>query len=551
MPKTDIRSYWSSGDLIFYEKGHRADEDYHVLEIADGEVIVGNADNDVDFIVYLGAADQYVKFDCGTAAVSFAKVDVTITGDLTIDTEDINLGDNDDLEFGDSQDVLMRFSTGDASNPCFVLALDDTSQQMHITDKGAVATDWARSAGTHPELAIHSNTTPITDYLAIGNHDGTTAHINVVGGTTLSLDIAGTAEVTVTADATSPATTDSNALGTTSLMWSDLFLAEGAVINFNNGNVTVTHSAGGLAIAGAAVTINDAGADLDFRVESDNLAYALYLDGGKDSLVLGSNTDTSSVDQLINITRAARTATANTAYYDVKVTPAGAVTVPTGTTALVAEVRIDEPNITATGTVTEACTLYVGGAPTEGGSNYALHVAGGNSLFAGTVAVNFTGAAASTKAISTSGFTLDAANLGDGYGAVEVDLTLTGVSAGHNAALSAWLNLPSGTASAGNYLCAQTNGIYEDAGVTMNACDLIFGLRASAVLGDTTGWGALAPFSLNTGNKAITALFQIASAPAIGYAASSPSSSACGTIPIFCDAGGTNVKYLHVYPDAS
>jgi hypothetical protein len=64
---------------------------------------------------------------------------------------------------------------------------------------GAIATDWARSAGTHPELAVHSNTTPATDYLSIGNHDGTTATIDVVGGTTLAFDIAGTNYASVVA----------------------------------------------------------------------------------------------------------------------------------------------------------------------------------------------------------------------------------------------------------------------------------------------------------------------------------------------------------------
>lgn len=48
----------------------------------------------------------------------------------------------------------------------------------------------------------------------------------------------------------SPITNDAVALGTTTLMWSDLFLASGAVINFNNGNVTLTHSAGVLTLAG-------------------------------------------------------------------------------------------------------------------------------------------------------------------------------------------------------------------------------------------------------------------------------------------------------------
>jgi len=47
-----------------------------------------------------------------------------------------------------------------------------------------------------------------------------------------------------------PGVTDAGALGTTSLMWSDLFLASGGVLNFNNGNYTLTHSAGALAANG-------------------------------------------------------------------------------------------------------------------------------------------------------------------------------------------------------------------------------------------------------------------------------------------------------------
>ena len=47
-----------------------------------------------------------------------------------------------------------------------------------------------------------------------------------------------------------PNTSDGAALGSASLMWADLFLASGAVLNFNNGNVTITHSAGALVSTG-------------------------------------------------------------------------------------------------------------------------------------------------------------------------------------------------------------------------------------------------------------------------------------------------------------
>ena len=51
-----------------------------------------------------------------------------------------------------------------------------------------------------------------------------------------------------------PTTTDSAAIGSATLMWSDLFLASGGVVNFNNGNVTLTHAAGKLTVAVPAPT---------------------------------------------------------------------------------------------------------------------------------------------------------------------------------------------------------------------------------------------------------------------------------------------------------
>jgi hypothetical protein len=59
-------------------------------------------------------------------------------------------------------------------------------------------------------------------------------------------------EVRIDASATSPVTNDGNALGTTSLGWSDLHLATGGVINWANGEVTLTETdANTLTVAGA------------------------------------------------------------------------------------------------------------------------------------------------------------------------------------------------------------------------------------------------------------------------------------------------------------
>jgi microcystin-dependent protein len=50
----------------------------------------------------------------------------------------------------------------------------------------------------------------------------------------------------------SPSSNDAQALGISGTAWSDLFLASGAVVNFNAGDVTITHSANTLAFAGAS-----------------------------------------------------------------------------------------------------------------------------------------------------------------------------------------------------------------------------------------------------------------------------------------------------------
>lgn len=79
------------------------------------------------------------------------------------------------------------------------------------------------------------------------------------------------------------------------------------------------------------------------------------------------------------------TATADQSYYRASIAPSAAVTIPTGTAAIVSSLSIAEPNITATGTVTAACTLYIKDAPTEGGLNYALWVDAGVSRFDGNL----------------------------------------------------------------------------------------------------------------------------------------------------------------------
>src|SRR3990167_4361541 len=65
--------------------------------------------------------------------------------------------------------------------------------------------------------------------------------------------------VTVKTTPFAPDTSDGSALGSATKMWSDLILASGAVVNFNNGNVTLTHAAGVLTLAGANLVVSGVG----------------------------------------------------------------------------------------------------------------------------------------------------------------------------------------------------------------------------------------------------------------------------------------------------
>ncbi len=67
------------------------------------------------------------------------------------------------------------------------------------------------------------------------------------------------AATTVTAGALNPSGDNTIPLGTTSLQWSDLFLGTGAVINYNNGNVVVTHSSGILTMGTGEMRITTVG----------------------------------------------------------------------------------------------------------------------------------------------------------------------------------------------------------------------------------------------------------------------------------------------------
>lgn len=133
-----------------------------------------------------------------------------------------------------------------------------------------------------------------------------------------------------------------------------------------------------------SVTVNSGTLDIDFKVGSDANANALWSDAGAFAGVgaLGFGAVVSTAAHII-ADHPALTATSNSEYHRMHIANSAAITITGATTsAVVSTLKLSEPNITATGTVTIGATLYIVGEPTEGGTNYAEYIAAGDVRWA-------------------------------------------------------------------------------------------------------------------------------------------------------------------------
>jgi len=140
-----------------------------------------------------------------------------------------------------------------------------------------------------------------------------------------------------------------------------------------------------------------------------------------------------------------------------------------------------------------------------------------------------------------------AANFSDGYGAVEIDLTLTGTVAGPVAALSSWVNMAASSSGNGQIICAQDNGIYVPAtGTPMSASTAIIGMRMQYVADGGGNPGALYLFSTNIYDNALTAMFHVNAIADLGGSTSAQTGNDY-KIPLFRDVTAGQTWYVNVY----
>ncbi len=122
---------------------------------------------------------------------------------------------------------------------------------------------------------------------------------------------------------------------------------------------------------------------------------------------------------------------------------------------------------------------------------------------------------------------------------------ISGTQAGEFAyGMGSWINTDADTViGAGKYLCAQDNGIYVGATNTLTNGKLVFGMRAELV-GEAATGALMFPFSVNTNNQSITALFDVNNISDLGSVGSKSTTNLYA--PYARDAAG-NLRYVLLY----
>jgi len=295
-------------------------------------------------------------------------------------TADMTFNDNVNLTLGTGGDVDIDYDGTDLIINARVVGTGNVDFRQHLTWGAGVAI----TAG---------------DYAIGRDADGTNQlHLNVPTGASYEFSINDTAELVLNATNIQPGADDGLALGVSGTAFSDLFLASGAVVNFNAGDVTLTHSANVLTLAGGDFHLDG---DLDFQgaqsitTTSGNLTLAsaagsnvligdgtsiLRVMGGTAQVGINANPSSGIVMEIggtntavnarglrISATQqpSAGSAVSAALVLDSAFQPGGS-----DTFSHIAQLILDEPSITiGSATVTVAATLAIRSAPTEGGTN--------------------------------------------------------------------------------------------------------------------------------------------------------------------------------------
>lgn len=271
------------------------------------------------------------------------------------------------------------------------------------------------------------------------NGDGTFSLNNsgVAGGATTALDNLASVAINATLI---PGTSDAIALGSTTKQWSDLFLAEGGVINWDNGDATITQTSNDITVGGittfglgtsTALTTGtiELGHASDTTIARDSAGVVsiegnvIYRAGGTDVPVADGGTGSSTASD-------ARTALGLAIGTDVQAYDADLTTLSTAFTSASAtgpaslDLAEDTDNGTNKVTVKAPASIASDKVATLQDVTGTLYITGGTDV---AVADGGTGASTAADALVNLGLTATAAELNtlDGITATVTELNYT------------------------------------------------------------------------------------------------------------------------------
>ena len=225
-------------------------------------------------------------------------------------------------------------------------------------------------------------------------------------------------QLQITDGSINPTTTDDISLGTSALNFSDLFLDLGAVVNFNSGDVTITHSANVLALDGGVLSV-------DTTTESTSTTTgSIHTDGG-----LGVVGDIYAGDDIFF----ASGGVLNFAAGDVTLTHSSeTLTVAGGTfaTAALSATTITGSSVLSIDDTTESTSTTTGSIHTDGGLGVVGDIYAGDDIFFASGAVLNFAAGDVTVTHASNKLTLAGGGLDVGVDGTGHDVKLFGDTSG-------------------------------------------------------------------------------------------------------------------------